>query len=73
MIEIKRNCSSSISDRAEHHKITFGDFTIVLSYDDYGLFSDIRSELKLSPIDALQEILYAGMETLLDEIADRKQ
>lgn len=39
MIEIKRNCSSSITRRPD--KITYGDFTITISGYDYEMLSKI--------------------------------
>lgn len=39
MIEIKRNCSSSITRRPD--KITYGDFTITISGNDYEMLKKI--------------------------------
>ena len=39
MIEIKRNCSSSI--REQKDKITYGDFTISITGSDYEMLSKI--------------------------------
>ena len=42
MIEIKRNVSSSVTDRGD--KITFGDFTITISDDHYIAFREMMNE-----------------------------
>lgn len=39
MIEVKRNCSSSITRRPD--KITYGDFTITISGRDYEMLKKI--------------------------------
>ena len=44
MIEIKRNCSSSIRQRED--SVSYGDFTIVISGKDYAIFEKILSKYK---------------------------
>lgn len=68
MIEIKRNCSSSIHDNPLKDKITYGDFTIVLTENDYDLLDDIMLELKLNKLDALQEVIAAGLVYIEQQI-----
>lgn len=67
MIVIKRNCSSSIRDDPLKDKITFGDFTIVISYEDHEAFDWLKIELKASPMDLLQMIILEGIDSLTEK------
>lgn len=64
MITIKRNCASSIHDNPLKDKITFGDFTIVISEEDYQVFDLWRNELKCKPEELLQTVIRQGLETM---------
>ena len=61
MIEIKRKCSSSVTDRGD--RITFGDFTITISDDHYIIFRETMNKYPgLKPTEILEMIIAAGME-----------
>lgn len=60
MIEIKRNCSSSIRDHGDC--VTFGDFTIRISGDFYIRLMEIKNELDSDLQKALTEIVYRGLQ-----------
>ena len=60
MIEIKRNCSSSIKQSEE--KISFGDFTIVVSGGDYATFEKILSKYQ-NKATALGMVIAQGISS----------
>ena len=61
MIEIKRNCSSSVTDRGD--RMTFGDFTITLSDDDYIRFREMMNAYPgLKPAEILEMIMTTGLK-----------
>ena len=60
MIEIKRNCSSSIMDNGD--LMSFGDFTIRFTGDHYIMFMETMNELKKDPQSTLAEIISRGLE-----------
>ena len=64
MITIKRNCSSSIHDNPLKDKITFGDFTIVISEEDYKVFDMLRIALEAKPDELLQTVISEGLEIM---------
>lgn len=70
MITIKRNCSSSIHDNPLKDKITFGDFTIVISEVDYTAFDWLSRDLSLKPADLLQEVILAGIDRMMERYED---
>ena len=59
MIEVKRNCSSSI--RRSEDKITFGSFTITIANQDYERFSKILDKYN-DPTIALKIVLGIGID-----------
>ena len=62
MIEIKRNCSSAVTDRGD--RITFGDFTITISDDDYIKFREIMNKYPVLKVVNILEILISeGLES----------
>ena len=69
MIEIKRNCSSSIRDDPVKDKLTFGDFTIVISEEDYRAYVWLKFLLKLDPIEMLLLTINFGIDSMKEEFA----
>ncbi len=61
MIEIKRNCNSSIRQDPVKQQITFGAFTLKITEEDWQLFDCILHDCKLSPVEALEELIYAAL------------
>ena len=62
MIKIKRNCSSSVTDRGD--RITFGDFTITISDDDYIIFREAMNIYPgLKAADILEMVISEGLES----------
>lgn len=60
MIEIKRKCSSSVTDRGD--KITFGDFTITISDDHYIRFRELLNEFpNRKPVELLSWLIEAEL------------
>ena len=56
LIEIKRRCSSSVTDRGD--RITFGDFTITISDDHYTRFRELMNKYPdVKPVDILSWII----------------
>jgi len=56
MIEIKRNCSSSVTDRGD--KITFGSISITISGEFYYNFKDLMNEYpNQKPIELLRWLI----------------
>lgn len=64
MIVIKRECSSSIRDDPVQKKITFGSFTVRIDDWDYRAFDLLKNELKLKPVDLMEEIILEGLAAL---------
>lgn len=62
MIELKRKCSSSVRQDPVKQSITFGDFTLKITEDDWQLFDCVLQDCKLSPVEALEELIYAALE-----------
>ena len=60
MIEIKRNCSSSV--RRSPEKVTYGDFTITISGSDYARFEKILDKYADRPARALWIVLGIGID-----------
>ena len=66
MIDVKRNCSSSV--RTTLDKITFGDFTITIDGDAYELWRKVRQQLAdKSDTGILSAVIYAGLLWLTEE------
>lgn len=61
MIELKRKCSSSVRQDPVKRSITFGDFTLKITEDDWQLFDCVLQDCKLSPVEALEELIYAAL------------
>lgn len=61
MIEIKRSCNSSIRNDPVKQYITFGAFTLKITEEDWQLFDCILQDCKLSPVEALEELIYAAL------------
>lgn len=62
MIEIKRSCNSSIRQDPVKQQITFGAFTLRITEEDWQKFDLILQDCKLSPIEALEEMIYAAID-----------
>lgn len=61
MIEIKRKCSSSIRQDPVKHYITFGDFTLKITDEEWDLLDQFMQDTATTPIEALQELIYAAL------------
>ena len=60
MIEVKRNCSSSVTDRGD--RITFGDITITISDDNYIKFRELMNEYpERKPLELLAWLITAEL------------
>lgn len=67
MIEIKRNCSSSIKYNLDDQKITFGDFTIRLSGRHVAMFDWLKVDEQINNLTVLlEEIIQQGLEMMFD-------
>ena len=67
MIEIKRNCSSSIKYNLES-AITFGDFTIRFSGRHVAMFDWLKVDEQINnPTVLLEEIIQEGLEMMFDK------
>lgn len=62
MIELKRKCSSSVRQDPVKHSITFGDFTLKITDEEWQKFDLILQDCKLSPVEALEEMIYAAID-----------
>lgn len=62
MIEIKRSCNSSVRQDPVKKTITFGAFTIRITEEDWQKFDLILQDCKLSPVEALEEMIYAAID-----------
>ena len=62
MIEIKRNCSSSVRNDPVKQQITFGDFTIRITEEDWQQFDFVLQDCQLKPVEALEELIYAALD-----------
>ena len=62
MIEIKRKCSSSVRNDPVKKQITFGDFTLRITEEDYDQWDLILQDCQLSPVEALEELIYAALD-----------
>lgn len=62
MIEIKRKCSSSVRNDPVKKQIIFGDFTLRITEEDYDQWDLILQDCKLSPVEALEELIYAALD-----------
>lgn len=62
LIEIKRNCSSSIRNDPVKQQITFGNFTIKITEEEWQQFDIVLQDCKLSPVEALEELIYASLD-----------
>ena len=62
MIEIKRSCNSSVRQDPVKQTITFGAFTIRITEEDWQKFDLILQDCKLSPVEALEEMIYAAID-----------
>lgn len=60
MIELKRNCSSSVRDTGD--SVVFGDFTIRISCDYYIRLMEIKNEIDGKLEQALIEVILRGMK-----------
>lgn len=69
MITIKRNCNSSIRQDPVKQQITFGAFTLKITEDDWQLFDCVLQDCKLSPVEALEELIYAALEMYNTKLA----
>ena len=61
MIEIKRNCSSSIRNDPEKLQITFGDFTIKITATNWMTFNEIIRRFNFKPDELLKNIILKGL------------
>ena len=60
MIELKRNCNSSVKDTGE--SVIFGAFTIKIAGDFYIRLMEIKNELNSDLQISLLEVIYRGLE-----------
>ena len=68
MIEIKRNCSSSIKYHPEDQQITFGDFTIRITTRHAAMFDWLKIDEQINnPTVLLEEIIQEGLEMMFDK------
>lgn len=65
MIDVKRNCSSSI--RTTLDKITFGDFTITIDGDALEMWRKVKQLADKSETGILAAVIYAGLLSLTEE------
>lgn len=65
MIDVKRNCSSSV--RTTLDKITFGDFTITIDGDAYDMWRKVKQLADKSDTGILSAVIYAGLLSLTEE------
>ena len=67
MIDVKRNCSSSV--RTTLDKITFGDFTITIDGDAYDMWRKVKQLAGQGETDTgiLSTVIYAGLLSLTEE------
>lgn len=59
MIEIKRNCNSSIKDHGD--SVTFGAFTIRITGDFYIKLMEIRNQYDGDLQNALMAVIFRGL------------
>ena len=62
MIEIKRSCNSSVRQDPVKQYITFGAFTLKITDEEWQKFDLILQDCKLSPVEALEEMIYAAID-----------
>lgn len=62
MIEIKRNCSSSVRNDPVKKQIVFGDFTIRFEDHDAEIFNLVMTELHITNVDMLESLLMIGID-----------
>ena len=62
MIEIKRNCSSSVKEDPDNEKIIFGNFTIRFTDEEYHIFEAFKDMTEQSPVEALEDFLLSALE-----------
>ena len=65
MIDVKRNCSSSV--RTTLDKITFGDFTITIDGDAYDMWRKVKQLADKTDTGILSAVIYAGLLSLTEE------
>ena len=65
MIDVKRNCSSSIKDSLTNQTFTFGDFTIRFTEDEYRYITDLISESGENPVLILAAIIEEGLYSFM--------
>ena len=65
MIDVKRNCSSSV--RTTLDKITFGDFTITIDGDAFEMWRKVRQLADKTETGILSAVIYAGLLSLTEE------
>ena len=67
MIEINRNCSSSIKYNLDDQKITFGDFTIRLCGRHVAMFDWLKVDGQINNPTVLLEVLFQqGLEMMFE-------
>lgn len=65
MIDVKRNCSSSI--RTTLDKVVFGDFTITIDGDALEMWRKVKQLADKSETGTLAAVIYAGLLSLTEE------
>lgn len=65
MIDIKRNCSSSV--RTTLDKVVFGDFTITIDGDALEMWRKVKQLADKSETGTLAAVIYAGLLSLTEE------
>lgn len=70
MIEIKRNCSSSVKEDPDNEKIIFRNFTIRLTDQEYLIFKALMVMTEQPPVEALEDLILSALKhfktTMLD-------
>lgn len=66
MIDVKRNCSSSV--RTTLDKITFGDFTITIDGEDFERWKKLKHDSGgLSDVVLLRDLILVGLSQMTEE------
>lgn len=71
MIEIKRNCSSSVRNDPVKKQIVFGDFTIRFDDHDAEIFDLVMIELHVKPVEVLESLLMIGIDYWADRAGEK--
>lgn len=65
MIDVKRNCSSSV--RTTLDKVSFGDFTITIDGDDFERWKKLKHDSGgLSDVVLLRDLILVGLSQMTE-------